>query len=190
MACRGQTVPLPAGELDQLFLLAAAAEDTDAAFLLDQAHPDGSYVKRSSFSLHIQAGEGLIGVWDRRIWNKPMDKQPNHRWWASVTGLESEFIKRDRVGWYTTHMHNPDGNDAYAYGYMFLYAVPLPVGAPVQAAEWTLRLPDREDILLFAATAAKGVPVVKPAAPLYDELARLEAPGGTSHTRAGNQQNP
>jgi alpha-mannosidase len=165
LECRGQTISLPAEDFDRLFLLAAAEEDTEAPFRLDDV----------PFSLHLQAREGLIGMWDRRMWNKPMDKQPNYRWWASVTGLERGFIKRDRIGWYTTHMHGPSGNDAYAYGYMFLYSLPLPSRDPQSARGCKLQLPERRDIFIFAATLTRGVPDVHPSAPLYDQLVRTDA---------------
>jgi alpha-mannosidase len=152
LSCRGQTIALPEGGFDRLILLASADEDVETAVYLDQI----------AYPLSIQAGEGFIGLWDRRTWDRPTDKQPDYRWRAKVTGLEPGYIKRDRVGCYTTHMHSADGNEPYAYGYMFLYTLPIPAGTR------ELRLPDDSRIRLFAATAAKGVASSQPATALYD----------------------
>jgi alpha-mannosidase len=152
VACRGQTIDLPANAAyDTLFLLAAADEDTEITLLLDQI----------PVPLSVQAGEGFIGLWDRRTWDRPMDRQPDYIWRAKVTGLQPGYVKRDRVGWYTTHMHTREANEPYAYGYMFLYAVPVPPGTR------QLRLPDRPDVWLLAGTLARGGSSARSAAPLY-----------------------
>ena len=152
LACRGQALALPEGDFDLLALLMAADRDTPATFYLDDA----------PVPLFIQADQGFIGQWDRRTWDRPMDKQPDYIWRARVTGLEPGYLKRDRVAWYTTHMHSPEGNEPYAYGYLFLYTIPLPPGAR------RLRLPDDPSIRVYAATAAQGALAAQPAAPLYD----------------------
>ena len=85
---------------------------------------------------------------------KPRDdikeKQPNYRFWAKATGVEPGTIKRDRVGWYTTHMHSAEGNEAYTFGYLYVYRVPLP--ANVQ----NVRVPEDARIRIYAATAAQA----------------------------------
>ena len=93
-----------------------------------------------------------------------MEKQPDYFWRAKVTGLQPGYIKRDRIGWYATHMHSPEGNEPYDYGYMFLYAVAVPAGAR------RLLLPERPDVRIFSATLAQGWLSTQPAAPLYDVL--------------------
>jgi alpha-mannosidase len=155
VSCREQTIALPTdAAYDTLLLLAATDEDTEVTLHLDQ----------TAFPLRVQAGEGFIGLWDRRIWDRPMEKQPDYFWRARVTGLQPGVIKRDRVGWYATHMHSPDGNEPYAYGYMFLYAVPVSPGAR------QLRLPDRPDVRILSAMLVQGWRAAQPAAPLYDVL--------------------
>jgi alpha-mannosidase len=155
MACRGQEIPLPAGAAaggyDTLLLLASADEDLETAFTLDE----------TPVRLQIQAGEGFVGQGERRTWNRPMDKQPEYRFWAKATGVEPGWIKRDRVGLYTTHMHSPEGNEPYAFGYAYLYRLPLPAGASV------LRAPDDPRVRLYAAAAVRGLRTVDAAAPLY-----------------------
>jgi alpha-mannosidase len=157
VACQGQTIALPAeGGYDTLLLLAAADEDAEVTLSLDQ----------TAVPLCVQAGEGFIGLWDRRTWDRPMDKQPDFIWRAKVTGLQPGYVKRDRVGWYTTHMHSTEANEPYAYGYMFLYAVPVPPGAR------QLRLPVRPDVRVFAATLTQARSNAQPAAPLYSRKER------------------
>jgi hypothetical protein len=152
MACRGQEIAFPAGDYDTLLLLASADEDLETTFYLDGM----------PLQVRIQAGEGYIAQGDRRTWNRPMDKQPQYRFWAKATGVEPGWIKRDRVGWYTTHTHSGEGNEAYAFGYMYLYCLPLPTGGAS-----LLRAPDDPRIRLYAAAAARGVQTADAAAPLY-----------------------
>jgi alpha-mannosidase len=160
VACRGQEIALPSAlslraaargvrcptataistarrraSSGTLLLLASADEDLEATL-----HLDGT-----PYRLRVQAGEGFIGQGDRRTWNRPMEKQPQYRFWARATGVVPGYLKRDRVGCYTTHMHSADGNEPYAFGYMFLYRVPLPAGVKV------LRLPDDERVKVYAA---------------------------------------
>ena len=129
--------------------------------------PDWLYIWEHDFEtvrdlVERPALAGLVAQGDRRTWNRPMDKQPQYRYWAKATGVLPGWIKRDRVGCYTTHMHSPDGNEPYTYGYMFLYKLPIPTGAR------HLRLPDDRRIRLFAATVVKGASSAQPAAALYD----------------------
>ncbi len=154
VSCQGQVIDLPPGAFDTLLLLAAADEDRETTLRIDgMAH-----------CLQIQGGEGFVGLWDRRLWDRPMEQERDYVWRAKVVGLEPGYIKRDRIGWYTTHMHSAEGNEPYAYGYAFLYAVPLPPDAR------TLTLPDDPGVRIFAATACRGALRAEPAAPLYDEL--------------------
>jgi alpha-mannosidase len=144
VACRGQEIPLSAarvsaGDFDTLLLLASADEDVEVTFLLDG----------TPYRLRVQAGEGYIGQGDRRTWNRRV-KQPNYPYWARATGLVPGYLKPDRVGWYTTHMHSATGNEPYAFGYLFVYRVPLPAGTQV------LRLPEDARVRVYAATVLKG----------------------------------
>jgi alpha-mannosidase len=139
---------------DTLILLGAADADTELTVVLDQ----------TAVPLRVQGGEGFIGLWDRRTWDRPVENERGLVWRAKVTGQEPGYIKRDRIGWYVTHMHGPDGNEPYRYGYAFVYTLPVPRGA-----RW-LCLPDRPDVRIFAATVTRGLLPAEPAMPLYDEL--------------------
>ena len=74
-----------------------------------------------------------------------MEKQPQYRFWARATGVVPGYLKHDRVGCYTTHMHSAAGNEPYAFGYMFLYRVPL------LPETKRLRLPDDARVRIYAA---------------------------------------
>lgn len=154
VSCRGQAIDLPEGAWDTLLLLASADERRDTTLYLDGV----------AHRLLVEAGEGFVGQGDRRIWDRPMAPERDYIWRAEVVGLEPGYIRRDRIGWYTTHMHSREGNEAYAYGYAFLYTVPMAMGIR------TLRLPEEPGVQIFAATVCRGALVADPAAPLYDEL--------------------
>jgi alpha-mannosidase len=132
LACRGQTLDLPAGRLNRLHLLAAAAEgDESGTFVID-----GRPVE-----LRVQSYSGVIGRW--KDWRHfPW----GWRWKRSPSG----FLKRDPIAWLTTHRHDRNGRDEpYVFCYLFHYAVDLPPEAR------TLRLPEAPSIRLFAVTAAR-----------------------------------
>jgi hypothetical protein len=154
VTCRGQAIDLPEGAWETLLLLASA----------DEAQEVTLYVDEAAHRLHVGAGEGFVGLGDRRIWDRPMEKERDYFWRAVAVGLEPGYVRRDRIGWYTTHMHSREGNEAYAYGYAFLYSVPLSPGAR------TLRLPEAPGVRILAATACRGALVAEPAAALYDEM--------------------
>ncbi len=187
MTARGQTIDLPAGKFNRLYLLAAAYDgDQKAEFRVgDKPVP-----------LTIEDWGGFIGQWDYRTWNEkkvevpvppepaPDDKSPRaqrarrfrarvktsgpvYRTELDYTGLKPGFIKRAPVAWFASHDHAADGsNEAYSYSYLFAYPVDVPAGAK------TLTLPDNPRIRILAVTVADEAPEVHAAHPLYDTLSR------------------
>jgi alpha-mannosidase len=186
LIAKGQTINLPAGSFNRVYILAASADgDQSAAFR----------VGAQTASLNIENWGGKIGQWDTRLWkNSPFtDKDwavsANHAAWdpdpakqrdpsqakrdwsprypEDFAGIAPGFIKRADVAWYASHHHTPEGlNQPYAYAYLFAYAIDLPAGAR------TLTLPDNDKIRVMAISVAETNPAVKPAQPLYDTLAR------------------
>ncbi|MFA5263938.1 MAG: glycoside hydrolase family 38 C-terminal domain-containing protein [Opitutaceae bacterium] len=154
MAARKQTLTLPEGRFNRLYLLAAADGDTSARFLIDGKPVD----------LTIQNWNGTIGQWDKRLWaGNPPDNVYN--WIYPFAGLVPGFTKRDPVAWFCSHHHCPQGNAYYQYCYLFKYRIDLPDGAK------TVTLPDNPRVRIFAATAALTThDDVKAAGPLYDRL--------------------
>lgn len=166
---RGQTISLPAGTFNRLYMLAASADgDQKAAFRVGD----------ESVDLTIQDWGGYIGQWDNRTWNQrqeplpprpgaPAGTPPRMRTVLEYTGLQPGFIKRAPVAWFASHRHTAEGaNEPYAYSYLFAYTMAVPANVK------TLTLPDNDKIRVLAVTVASDAPEVRPAQPLYDTLER------------------
>ena len=176
MIARGQTIALPAGKFNRVYLLAAAANaDQKGTFRFgDQAA-----------ELTIQEWTGFVGQWDTRIWKTTEDTiqqrpgapappagtpvRTRTNPYGEMLSIRPGFIKRSDIAWFSSQRRGSDGNaEAYAYSYIFAYAVDLPAGAK------TITLPDNERIRILAVTVVDEPPGVTPAAPLYDTLIRNE----------------
>ena len=122
LLCSGQTLRLPAGDYNRLYLLAAATEDgVKGRFAVDGKATD----------FPVAAITGFLGQGDG--------------------AGEPDCGRRDALAWLGTHSHDAMGkNDAYAFCYLFRYAIDLPKGAR------NVELPEGGKILLFAATLANN----------------------------------
>ena len=190
LIARGQTVELPAGDFNRVYILAAsAAGDQQAVF---QAGSDCVH-------FNVEDWGGFIGQWDTRLWKPAPDTvlagdpphpvplrkdwavSANHAQWKDLTyqgspwwsprypedyiGLAPGYIKRAALAWYASHHHTPGGlNEPYQYSYLFAYAMELPPQAT------SLTLPKNENIRILAVSVARDNPEVEPAQPLYDTL--------------------
>jgi alpha-mannosidase len=166
VVARGQSINLPAGHFNRIYLLAAAAEgDQRATFEVHSKKVD----------LNIQDWGGFIGQWDDRSWS-PADTSHDH--YGEMTGLKPGFIKRADVAWYCSHHHDAAGKNVdYSYSYLYGYVIDLPEAAG------SLRLPDNDKIRILAISVANESPQVKPARPLYDVLPSPRAvAGGLDYT--------
>ena len=189
---RGQTIQLPDGNFNRVYLLAASCDgDQKAEF---QA---GSHMA----NLTIENWGGFVGQWDTRLWKPAPDTVPvgnpphqvalrkdwavsaNHSTWPDIEyrgspawsprypddylGLEPGYIKPATLAWYASHHHTPDGlNEPYQYSYLFGYSIELPPHAT------SLKLPYNQNIRILAVSVAHQTPEVTPAQPLYDTLDR------------------
>jgi len=162
---KGQTIDLPAGSYNRVYVLAAAANgDRKAAF----------EVGDKAVELNVEDWGGFIGQWDNRKWEAKdttipaQDGRPartEHDDYAKMIGVQPGYIKRADLAWYCSHHHNAAGeNVPYAYSYLFAYRIDLPAGAK------TIRLPNDTGIRVFALSAAHEEPEMRPAQPLYDVL--------------------
>ena len=167
---RGQTIKLPAGEFNRVWVLAAADGDRKASF---RAGPN-------AVDLTVQDWGGFIGQWDTRVWKSPVTPahwavSANHAVWDLASGVQNQrrgyqprypedylelkpgFLKTAEIAWYCSHHHTPDGlNEPYAYSYLFAYPIDLPAGVH------TLTLPSDDQIRVLAVSVEKGNPAVKP----------------------------
>jgi alpha-mannosidase len=150
---RGQTIDLPAGSYNRVYVLGASADgDQKATFKL------GS----SAFDLNVEDWGGFIGQWDDRQWTSNDTSQDDY---GEMTGIKPGYIKRAGLAWYCSHHHNAAGeNVPYRFSYLFAYPIDLPVGTR------TITLPDNDKIRILAISVANENPAVKPAQPLYDVL--------------------
>jgi alpha-mannosidase len=184
VTAHGQSVALPAGEFDRLYVLAASADG-------DRRVTFG--VGDRSVPLTVQDWGGYIGQWDNRVWRQvelPTPPEPaasdssreaqrarRIRAWVAANGPRTAdefsgtivpgYVKPAPVAWFASHRHDANGaNEPYAYAYLFAYAIDLPTGAS------TLTLPDDPAVRVLAVTVADEGGRVRPAQPLYDTLVR------------------
>ncbi len=153
LVAKGQSITLPAGHFNRVYLLAASADGDQRA---------NFEVGGKSVALNIEDWGGFIGQWDDRQWTSIDTSQDDY---GDMIGLKPGYIKRSDLGWYCSHHHDPAGkNVAYSYSYLFAYGIDMPAGAT------TLKLPDNDKIRVMAVTVAEENPQLKPAQPLYDVL--------------------
>lgn len=171
VVAHGQTITLPPGKYNRVYLLAAAANgDQRGTFRAGE----------KSIELTIQDWTGFIGQWDDRVWKvtedqvapppgSPPGTRPRIRInnYGELVEIRPGFIKRADVAWFSSHRNAADGSaEAYAYSYLFAYVIDLPAGAR------SLVLPDNERIRILAVTVANEPSIVTAAQPLYDTLER------------------
>jgi alpha-mannosidase len=172
VAAHGQTIALPSGKFNRLYLLAAAATgDQKVSFYIDD----------KPVELTIQEWTGFIGQWDDRMWRReeqvipPRPGSPAQapgapprvrvNEYAEMIGLKPGFIKRADVAWFASHRHDAGGgNEPYAYSYLFAYTLDLPPNAT------RLTLPKNEAVRVLAVSVANENAQVRPVQPLYDTL--------------------
>ncbi len=182
VTARGQTLALPAGRFNRIYLLAAASSVEDQKVLFR--------VGSRTAELNIQSWTGWIGQWDTRIWTNTPDRDwavsANHAVWPPLhssddskppawrypddyVGLKPGYVKQAALGWYASHHHTEEGlNEPYQYSYLFVYSLDLPAGAR------TLTLPNNDRVHILSVSVVDDNPSLVPAAPLFDTLGRSE----------------
>jgi alpha-mannosidase len=190
VTAHGQTIQLPEGNFNRVYLLAASCDGDQKAEFQAGSH---------TAMLEVENWGGFIGQWDTRLWKPAPDTVPvgnpphqvalrkdwavsaNHATWPDIAyrgspswaprypedylGLELGYIKRATLAWYASHHHTPDGlNEPYQYSYLFGYSIELPPHTT------SIKLPDNSKIRILAVSVARQEPEVIPAQPLYDTL--------------------
>ena len=161
---KGQSIDLPAGSYNRVYVLAAASDgDQQATF----------EVGEKKFSLAIGDWGGFIGQWDDRHWTSKDTSKDDY---GTMTGITPGFIKRADLAWYCSHHHDATGaNVPYRYSYLFAYAIDIAAGSK------SIKLPDNDKIRILAISVAEESPAVRPVQPLYDVL-----PPHDEHMQASN----
>ena len=105
--------------------------------------------------LSVQAFNGNIGQFDNRVWDN----------YGQVTGMETGYIKRDEVAWFTNHLHNDTANLPYQFAYIFKYAL------DVDSSMGSIQLPEDPSVKIFAMTLAENpyddITILQP---VYDDF--------------------
>ncbi len=165
VVAKGQTIDLPEGRYNRVYVLAASAYgDQKAAF----------EVGKKKVELDIQNWSGFVGQWDDRQWSS---KDTSNDDYGEMTGIRAGYIKRADLAWYCSHHHNAAGeNVPYAYSYLFAYSIDLPSGIK------TIKLPDNDKIRIMAISVADENAEVKPVQALYDVLPAVAATRSSTAT--------
>ncbi len=157
VVAKGQTISLPSGGHNRVYILAASSDgDQTAEFQVGARDGKAGYRELG----------GFIGQWDTRIWKNeddrnwaisahhapwpPADEQARERRLSSprypedYVRLEPGFVKPAGVAWYASHYHTADGlNQPYQYSYLFGYSIEVPRNTR------TLRLPNNDKIRIL-----------------------------------------
>jgi len=141
VACRGQVVDIPGGNLNRLYFLAAATEENQKGIF-----------KIGDKEIEIPVGfwTGFMGQWDKRLW---AEGEASHiefdRDRFTYVGLAPGYTRKDNVAFFTTHLHSlKEGNEPYVYGYIFKYRIDLKAGVK------EVVLPKNPKIRILAMTVA------------------------------------
>ena len=158
LKCQQQTIELPEGNYNRLYLLAAAVDGpAEGLFKVDDR----------SFRVSLQDYNDPIGQWDNRLADGILNEKPED--------IAPAYINRMPVAWYGSHRHTPEcENDIYRFTYLFLVEFDIPIGAH------TLTLPSSDRIRVMAASLVDNQrDNTRPSQPLYDAtysaLARISA---------------
>ena len=135
----GETIQLPIGVFNRIYILAAATEDIKGIFKLDGKEE----------TLGIQNYSGFIGQWNSPKFDRPMstlnEDVPMDD--VKLVAQTPAYLKTDNIAWVGTHRHSVLGiNEAYTFCYLYKYAIDIPAGAKM------LTLPDNDKIRIMAIT--------------------------------------
>jgi alpha-mannosidase len=160
ISCNGQSLSLPEGNFNRLYLLASSIDaDSKTTFTID-GKPLG---------VDIGQWSGFVGQWDNRLWDGYEPKERDYSWDDIVyEGLVPGYIKRNTIAFFTTHRHLSNGqDDPYRYTYLYKIRFDLPRGAR------NIVLPFNNRVRVLAMTASfNDNDATAPARPLYDTLNR------------------
>ncbi len=163
LSCCGQHIDVTKDH-SLLYILAGASEECNA--LISWFDETGQDIGCSE--LNIPAMTGFVGQWDQRIWKKEprhhLKYRRDYAWINHCIGVEPGYVKRQRLEWYSTHIHTDGTDQAYQYGYMFTFVLDI----PKQAVK--MLLPEEPQIKIFAMTTSEHAVKVKSTTVLKDKF--------------------
>ncbi len=172
VACSGQTINLPVGNFNKLYILAAAGESMAFRGMDAGGAGTGSRavfkIGGVAVEIPVEVWSGFYGQWDKRLWDGDSAATSFDRGNINYIGVAPGYVRKDRVAFFTTHRHLRNGaNDPYMYAYIYQYKIDRPQGAT------QITFPANERIKIFAITAAHNENEdATPAQPLSDTLIR------------------
>ena len=146
LACNGDTLTLPEGNWNRLYLLASSNEnDRVVTFTL------GSGKKAVAQKCTVPFYSGFIGQWGHK-------------------GQTVGYMKDADIAYVGTHTHDGEGDNPHIFGYLFRLSLDIPKGAT------SVILPADQHVYLFAATVAQEEqPAVTAATALFNNGSRVNA---------------
>jgi alpha-mannosidase len=133
VTCKGQTIRLPEGSFNKVYILAAATEETSGIFS----------VNGKKVTLPVAKWIGFIG----QHYARQFDLDGH-----TVLSVKEPFLKHDNIAWFASHYHfgYPSRNVPYSYAYLFKYEL------DISNKSTEITLPDNDKIKIFAMTVAKN----------------------------------
>ena len=137
LTCKGQSIAIPSGSFNKIYILAAAVKNTNGVFSID----------KSTIEKNIPYFSGFIGQWDSRKFSGTKVEKDNLS--GTFVSLTPAYINPEPVSWVSTHLHSEvtDTNLAYTFGYLYKLVIDVPKGSK------TITLPDNPDIFIAAISA-------------------------------------
>ncbi len=150
VTCKGQTVKIPSGDFNKLYILASATDATSGIFT----------VNGKPVNLNVAKWYGFIG----QYYDRQFDLDGH-----TVLDVNPPFLHHDNIAWSASHYHfgYPSANVPYSYSYIFKYEIDLPKNTS------EITLPNNDKIKIFALTAAKSnADDIKLLQPLSDNFSK------------------
>ncbi len=124
LACGGEQIEIPQNQGDNtpgtLHLIITSTDGRDCN--LSMSHLNGDI---STERFHVPPFTGYIGQYDTRIWKHPARSPRDYLWWNRFMRLDQGYVYKQRVAWYTTHMHAGGTNLPHQFGYLYYVSIPL-----------------------------------------------------------------
>jgi alpha-mannosidase len=139
LIANGQVVNLPVGYTRVYLLAASAGGSTNDVLQMGDRQ----------VAFNVASWSGFVGQWDNRVF-AGIVPAATFAVFNDVVRLDPAYLRTDRVAWSGSHRHRAqDGDQPYAYTYLFSYAFELPSGVT------TLTLPKDDRLRIFAIAVAK-----------------------------------